>query len=74
MEAASLLSEFADMFSQHDMDLGETLVVEHEIKLEPNSWPFHERYQPILQSMFKEVCKHLQEMLVIRAIRPSSSL
>ena len=72
-EAADLLSEFADMFSQHDMDLGETSAVKHEIKLEPNSWPFHERYWPIPQSMFEEVCKHLQEMLEIGVIRPSSS-
>ena len=33
-EAADLLSEFADVFSRHDLDLGETLVVEHEIKLD----------------------------------------
>ena len=54
-EAAELLSEFADMFSQHDLELGETSVVEHENKLGPNSWPFHESYGPIPQSMFEEV-------------------
>ena len=72
-EAADLLSEFADMFSLHDLDLGETSVVEHKIKLELNLQPFHERYQWIPQSMFEEVHKHLQEMLEIGAIRLSTS-
>ena len=71
--AVSLLVEFADVFSRHDLDLGETLLVEHEIKLEPNSWLFHERYCPIPQSMYEEVRTHLQEMLEVGAIRPLSS-
>ena len=49
------MSEFVDVFPQHDLDLGDTSVVEHEIKLEPNPQPFHERYRPISQSMFEEV-------------------
>ena len=40
-KAADLLLEFGDVFSWHDLDLGETSVVEHEIKLEPNSRSFH---------------------------------
>ena len=65
--------QFVDVFSQHDLDLGETSVVEHKIKLEPSARPFHERYWPIPQSMFEVVCKHFQEMLEIRVIRPSTS-
>ena len=62
------------MFTRHDLDLGQTPVVEHEIKLVPNSQPFHERYHPIPQSMYEKVRKHLQEMLEVGAIRTSSSL
>ena len=54
-EVMDLLSGFADVFSRHDLDLGETLMVEHEIKLKLNSCPFHERYFPIPQSMYEEV-------------------
>ena len=43
-EATNLLLEFVDVFSQHDLDLGEILVVEHDVKLEPNLRPFHERF------------------------------
>ena len=47
--------------------------MQHEIKLEPNLRPFHERYCPIPQSMYEEVSKHLQELLEVGVIRPSSS-
>ena len=73
-EAVDLLLEFADMFSQHDLDMGEISVVEHNIKLEPNSRLIYERYHPIPQSMYKEVRKHLQEMLEVGVIRPLLSL
>ena len=67
-DVVGLLSECVDMFSRHDLDLGETLVLEHKIKLESNLWPFCQRYHPIPQSMYKEVQKHLQEMLMIRTL------
>ena len=72
-EAGDLLLKFVDMFSRHDFNLGETLVVEHEVKLELNLWPFHKRNHPVPQSMYEEFQKHLQEMSEVRAIRPSSS-
>ena len=62
LEAADLLSGFANMFSWHDMDLGETLVVKHEIKLQLNSWSFHDRYCPIPKSMYEEVRKHPRDV------------
>ena len=61
------------MFSRHHLDMGETSVVEHEIKLGPNLWPFCKRYHPIPQSIYEEVQKHLQEMLEIGVIRPTLS-
>ena len=60
--------------SLHDLDLGKTSMVEHEINLEPNSWPFCERYQPIPQAMYREVHKHCQEILEVGVIRLSSHL
>ena len=61
------------MSLKHDLDLGETLVVENEIKLEPNSQPFCEKYDLIPPSMYEEVRQNLQEILEVHAIRPSWS-
>ena len=73
-EATDLLSEFVDVFSRHNLDLGRTSVVEHKIKLEPNLRAFCEWYHSIPPSIYKKVQKHLQKMLEVGVIRPSLSL
>ena len=42
-DACNLLSEYACIFSQNDLDLGKTLIVKHSIKL-TDSTPFKEHY------------------------------
>ena len=50
------------------MELGHTDLVKHRIKLD-NDTPFNERYKHIPPHQYKDVRKHLQEMLKIGAIR-----
>ena len=70
--AQELISEFACIFSQDDLDLGRTSIVKHSIKVN-NSVPFKEQYWCILPGMYEEVKAHIQEMLNVGAIRPSNS-
>ena len=53
-----------------DTELGHTKLIKHEIKLLDNK-PFKERYQRIPPQQFKEVHKHLEEMVNIGAIQRS---
>ena len=71
-EAKSIIADFGHIFALDDMDMGKTSVVKHEIKLTDYT-PFKERYRRIPPHQFKEVKKHLQEMLEIGAIRKSNS-
>ena len=60
------------IFSKNDLDLGKTGKVKYKINL-TDPVPFKERHRKIPPSQYEEVRKHLQEMLDIRAIRPSDS-
>ena len=70
--AQELISEFACIFSQDDLDLGRTSIVKHSIKVN-DSVLFKEWYRCILPGMYEEVKVHIQEMLDVGAIRPSNS-
>ena len=59
-------------FALDDLELGKTSIVKHKIKL-VDSEPFKERYCRIPPYQFKEVRKHLQEMLDIGVISKSNS-
>ena len=72
VEVKSLLERWASIFSAHDLDLGRTDLVQHEIKLNSNV-PFKERHRFIPHSMVEEVRKHLREMLDLQVIRKSHS-
>ena len=62
-----LLEEYQHLFALNLKELDRTPLVQHEIKLS-NSKPFKERYRRIPPHQYKEVQKHLQEMLAIGAI------
>ena len=70
--AQELISEFACIFSQDDLDLGRTSIFKHSIKVN-DSIPFKEWYRCIPPGMYEEVKVHIQEMLDVGAIRPSNS-
>ena len=71
-EVQSLLQRWSCVFSKHDLDLGRTDLVEHEIKLNSNV-PFKERHRFIPHAMVEEVRTHLREMLDLQVIRKSHS-
>ena len=67
-----LFKEYHHIFALTDLKLGCTSKIKHEIKLD-NETPFKDWYHHIPPHQFKEVQKHLQDMLDIRAIRHSCS-
>ena len=71
-EVRKLLAEHVNLFALNDLDLYRTSVVKHHIKLIDYT-PFKERYHCIPPHQFEEVKNHLQEMLVLGAIKRSNS-
>ena len=67
-----LIVEYQHLFALHDLELGKTAKVKHEIKLS-NPVPFKDRYRRIPPHEFEEVWNHLQDMLKVGAIRKSVS-
>ena len=67
-----LLSEFSDVFSQHDFDYGCAKDVEHDIPLIDQD-PFRLPYRRIPPAQFQEVRKHIQEMEQAGVIQKSRS-
>ena len=67
-----LIVEYQHLFALHDLELGKTAKVKHEIKLS-NPVPFKDRYRRIPPHEFEEVQNHLQDMLKVGAIRKSVS-
>ena len=67
-----LIVEYQHLFALHDLELGKTAKVKHEIKLS-NPVPFKDRYCGIPRHEFKEVQNHPQDMLKVGAIRKSVS-
>ena len=68
-----IIGRYADVFSQHDMDLGHAKSVTHRIRLTDDT-PFKERPRRIPPNMIEDVRKHLQEMAdSLGVIRRSNS-
>ena len=71
-KAKNMLRRNASIFSKHDLNMGRTNLVKHNIIL-TDPIPFKETYRTIPPQMFSEVKAHLREMLDLGAIRHSSS-
>ena len=71
-KAKNMLKRNASIFSKHDLDMGRTNLVKHNIIL-TDPIPFKERYRTIPPQLFSEVKAHLKEMLDLGAIRHSNS-
>lgn len=71
-QCRELITEFSDIFSKSDTDVGTTDRVKHRIDLEDKT-PFKQRYRRIPPSVIEEVRTHLQELLASGVIRPSHS-
>lgn len=70
--AKEVMLKYSNLFSKHDLDMGRTNLVKHNIILS-DPLPFKERYRRIPPQMYEEVKAHLKEMLDLGAIRPSHS-
>ena len=68
----SVIEKYSLLFAMNSLDLGQTDLVKHHIELKDYT-PIKNRYRRIPPHQYKEVQKHLKEMLDIRAIRRSNS-
>ena len=66
------LTEWSDVFSSNDLDIGFTGIVKHKINLQDDN-PFKQRHRNIPPSMLTEVKRHLQELLDAGIIQKSHS-
>ena len=71
-QVVELFKEYYHIFALSDLELGCTTKIKNEIKLD-NEALFKDHYHHIPPHQFKEVWKHLQDMLDIGAIRHSCS-
>ncbi len=72
LRVRKLISEYRDVFSMHDMDIGCTEMVEHRIDL-VSDVPFRERSRPIRSSDVEDARRHIQQLLDAQIIRESHS-
>ena len=68
----TVIEKYSFLFAMNSLDLGRTDLVKHHIQLD-NYTPIKDRYHRIPPHHYKEVWKHLKEMLDIGAIRRSNS-
>ena len=71
-QVEQLVQQWADVFSQHDLDLGHTTLLKHRIRLNDDV-PFKERHRRIPPHMVDEVKAHIEEMLALGVVRKSDS-
>ena len=72
-EAREILRKYADVFAKKDLDSGQTSVVKHKLTLKEGAMPIKECYKRVPPWLYNEMQRHLQEMIDVRAIRPSHS-
>ena len=66
------LSAYSDVFISHDLDLGRTEAVQHDIELQPGC-SVRDRPRPISPRDFEEAKQHIQGLLEAQIITPSCS-
>lgn len=71
-QVRSLLQRFTHVFSAHDMDLGCTNLITHDIPL-LDDIPIRQRYRRIPPSEYEVVKNHINQLLEAQVIRESSS-
>ena len=70
--ARELLLKWEHLFVHSDLDLGNSALIKHKIRL-TEQMPFKEQYRCILPHIYDNMRAHIQEMLDIGAIRKSHS-
>lgn len=71
-QVRQLFTDYEDVFSLGDTDLGEAKHAQHTIRLEDHT-PFKERYRRIPPHQLEEVKTELKNMLEVGVIKPSES-
>ena len=71
-ELASLMKDYSDVFSEHDLDLGCFTGVTHKIDTK-DAQPVKHRLRRVPLGFENEEEKHLKKMLEAQVIRPSNS-
>ena len=71
-KALNLLAEYHNIFMLEDGEMGCTEAAEHKIEV-TDPRPFKERPRNIPSGLLDEVKKHLNHMLNVGAIKPSTS-
>ena len=71
-QLAQLLTEYADVFSQHDFDLGEFSAIQHKIDT-GTATPVRQRMRRTPLGFEREEEQHLNKMLKAGVIKPSQS-
>ena len=73
----SVIHEYIDVYSLSGENFKQTDVVQHEINLEPDTKPFHQRlrvYSPALQQIIEtEVNKMLHDKIIVKSNSPFAS-
>ena len=69
---ARINEEVPDVFSRHDLDVGNIAGVTHRIELDPHV-PFKERPRRVSPADFNDLKRHLQDLLAIGIIEKSHS-
>jgi len=70
--AHALISQWHEVFSKHDLDVGFTGLVKHGIQLNDCA-PFKQRHRKIPHSMYTEVREHLKQLMDSGIVRRSQS-
>lgn len=68
----TIITEYEDLFSKDDADIGHYTGVKHHINLSDET-PFKQRYRRIPPAMIDEVRSHLEQLLAAGIIRKSHS-
>ena len=73
----TVIKEYIDVYSLTGENFKQTDIVQHEIHLEPNTKPFHQRlrvYSPALQDIINtEVNKMIQDKIIVKSNSPFAS-
>ena len=72
-KARGFLLKYASLFAEHNLDLGRTDVVKHQIN-KGDSRPIKQQPKRIPAHLTEQVSKNIDEMLAEGVIKPSSSL
>ena len=70
---ADLLTDYADVFSTNDFDIGRTSAIQHKIETKPGCQPIKQAPYRVPETVRKEIESQVQQLLEQGLIEPSSA-